>query len=59
MFELVFAALAGYTHTIVHDDKRYALRSVEAWAAATQRLEQLRAALAYVDVDEPRTDEEA
>lgn len=59
VFELVFAALAGYTHTIVHDDKRHGLRSVEAWNAATQRLEQLRAALSYVDVDEPRTDEEA
>lgn len=59
VFELLFAGLAGYTHTIVHDDKRYGLRSVEAWTAATQRLEQLRAALSYVDAEEPKTDEEA
>ena len=56
---LVFAGLAGYTHTIVHDDKRYGLRAVEAWTAARERLEKLRVALSYVDAEEPTIDEEA
>ncbi len=59
VFELVFAGLAGYTRTIVHDNKRYGFTSVEAFTAATEQLEKLRGALTYVDEEEPKPDEEA
>lgn len=49
VFELVFAGLAGFAYTVVHDNKRYGFRSVEAWKAATESLEQLRAALTFID----------
>jgi hypothetical protein len=58
-YELVFAGLAGYTHTVVHDDKRYGFRSAEAWKAAVERLAALRAAVTFVDEAsaEPSADE--
>lgn len=52
VFELVFAGLAGYTHTIIHENKRYGFREVEAWKAAVEQLERLRGALVLEDVDE-------
>jgi hypothetical protein len=58
VFELVFAGLAGYTHTIVHENKRYGFREHEgppqaAWKAAVERLDRLRAAIAFTDDDDP------
>jgi len=57
VFELIFAGLAGYTHTIIHDDKRYGFESVEAWTKATKALGRLRAALTYVDEEDPNPEE--
>lgn len=54
VFELVFAGLAGYTHTIVHENKRYGWKAVEGWKAATLQLERLRGALVYEDEAEPK-----
>ena len=59
MFELVFAGLAGYTHTLIHDDKRYGFQSVDAWTKATKALEQLRAALTYVDEEDSQPEDAA
>jgi hypothetical protein len=74
VFELVFAGLAGYTHTIVHDDKRYGFRPTTAvdaagnpveqpaevpWRAAIEQLERLRDALELVDGSNGRRDDDA
>jgi hypothetical protein len=73
VFELVFAGLAGYTHTIVHENKRYGFQSTKAtgatgdearasapgWTAAIEGLERLRGALTYVDEEEPKPEEGA
>jgi hypothetical protein len=59
VFELVFAGLAGYTHTIVHENKRYGFRDAPGWTAAVEQLERLRGALAYEDVDGPEPELES
>jgi hypothetical protein len=51
VFELVFAGLAGYTHTIVHENKRYGFKAAQPWKAAVEQLERLRSALVFEDVD--------
>ncbi|MCA9709552.1 MAG: hypothetical protein KDK70_27185 [Myxococcales bacterium] len=48
-YELLFAGLAGYAHTVVHNNKRYGFRSAEAWQAAVDRLAALRGALSFED----------
>jgi len=47
VFELIYAGLAGYTHTIVHENKRYGFKSAEASKAAVDKLEALRGALTF------------
>lgn len=49
VFELMFAGLAGYGYTVVHDNKRYGFRAEAPWAEAVARLEQLRAAVSFED----------
>jgi hypothetical protein len=44
-YELLYTALAGYRHTIVHQNKRYVFEDEGAWLAARARLEGLRAKL--------------
>ena len=44
-FELLYAALAGYRWTIVHQNRRWAFTDEAAWDAARAELDQLRAAL--------------
>jgi hypothetical protein len=46
-FELLYAALAGYQYTIVHQNKRYVFEDEAAWQAARAQLEGLRAQLSY------------
>ncbi|MCX4241484.1 hypothetical protein [Paraliomyxa miuraensis] len=58
VFELLFCGLAGYTHTVVHNDKRHGFRSVEAWNAATRALDRLRAAVSFVDGPSPASSDE-
>jgi len=47
VFELIFAGLAGYPHTIVHNNKRYGFASAESWQAAVDRLSTLRGAVSF------------
>lgn len=47
VFELLYTGLAGHTHTVVHENKRYALPTEDAWKAAVAKLEALRAALTF------------
>lgn len=46
-FELLYAALAGYRFTVVHQNKRYVFGDRAAWEAARQRLDLLRGALVF------------
>lgn len=46
-FELLYAALAGYRHTIVHQNKRYVFETEAAWQAAREQLDDLRGALTF------------
>jgi hypothetical protein len=46
-FELLYAALAGYRFTIVHQNKRYVFESEAAWAAARAQLDALRTGLSF------------
>jgi len=47
VYELIFAGLAGYTHTVVHGNKRYGFRDEAAWKRALEGLEALRRAVAF------------
>lgn len=47
VYELIWAGLAGYTHTVVHENKRYGHRTAQSWQAAVDRLEALRGALSF------------
>lgn len=47
-FELLFAALAGYRWTIVHQNKRYGFTDEAAWTAARRRLDALRSKLSFM-----------
>lgn len=49
VFELIFAGLAGYRYTVVHNDKRYGFGTVEGWTAAVDALAQRRAAVGFQD----------
>jgi hypothetical protein len=44
-FEILYAALAGYQFTIVHQNKRYVFEDEAAWQAARAKIEGLRAKL--------------
>lgn len=46
-FELLYAALAGYRHTIVHQNKRYVFEDEAAWLAAREQLDVLREQLSF------------
>lgn len=46
-FEILYAALAGYRHTIVHQNKRYVFEHEAAWMAARAQLDALREALTF------------
>jgi hypothetical protein len=46
-FELLYAALAGYRHTIVHQNKRYVFATEAAWLAARTQLDALRDQLSF------------
>jgi hypothetical protein len=46
-FELLYAALAGYRYTIVHQNKRYVFESEADWLAARKRLDELREQLTF------------
>jgi hypothetical protein len=46
-FELLYAALAGFEYTIIHQNKRYVFSNKAAWDAARQRLDALRAELSF------------
>jgi hypothetical protein len=46
-FELLYAALAGYRYTIVHQNKRYVLEDEAAWVAAREQLDALRDQLSF------------
>jgi hypothetical protein len=46
-FELLYAALAGYRHTIVHQNKRYVFEDEAAWVAAREQLDALREQLSF------------
>ncbi len=46
-FELLYAALAGYRWTIVHQNKRYVFTDEAAWTAACSKLDELRAQLSF------------
>lgn len=46
-FELLYAALAGYRHTIVHQNKRYVFEDEAAWLAAREQLDALREQLSF------------
>lgn len=41
LFEVVYAGLAGYRWTVVHNNKRFGFTDEAAWQAAVARLEQL------------------
>lgn len=47
VFELIYTGLAGHTHTIVHENKRYALPDEAAWKDAVAKIEALRGALSF------------
>ena len=47
VYELIYAGLAGYTHTVVHENKRYGHKSTESWQAVVDQLEALRGALTF------------
>ncbi len=47
VFELIYSGLAGYTHTIVHNNKRYGFKSADKWQTAIERLTDLRGALSF------------
>ncbi|MEM7154493.1 MAG: hypothetical protein AAF799_16720 [Myxococcota bacterium] len=47
VYELIWGGLAGYTHTIVHENKRYGFKSKETWQAAVDKVEALRQALSF------------
>lgn len=51
VFELVYAGLAGYGHTVVHNNKRYGFQTANAWKAAVAGLSELRDALTFEDGD--------
>lgn len=46
-FELLYAALAGYRHTIVHQNKRYVFEDEATWIAAREQLDALREKLSF------------
>jgi hypothetical protein len=46
-FELLYAALAGYQYTIVHQNKRYVFEDEAAWVAAREQLDTLRGQLSF------------
>jgi hypothetical protein len=46
-FELLYTALAGYQHTIVHQNKRYVFQDAAAWTAAREQLDALRGQLSF------------
>jgi hypothetical protein len=46
-FELLYTALAGYRHTIVHQNKRYVFEDEAAWVAAREQLDALREQLSF------------
>ncbi|MFO7564341.1 MAG: hypothetical protein R6X02_16965 [Enhygromyxa sp.] len=46
-FELLYAALAGYRYTIVHQNKRYVFEDEAAWTAARAQLDALRDKVRY------------
>jgi hypothetical protein len=46
-FELLYAALAGYRHTIVHQNKRYVFEDQAAWILARGQLDALRGQLTF------------
>jgi hypothetical protein len=48
-FELLYAALAGYRYTIVHQNKRYVFEDEAAWLDARARLDELRSQLAWTE----------
>jgi hypothetical protein len=47
VFELLYTALAGYQHTIVHQNKRYVFEDAAAWTAAREQLDALRGQLSF------------
>ena len=51
VFELLYAGLAGYRYTIVHDNRRYGFADEAAWDKARAGLDRLRAELTVVDDD--------
>lgn len=46
-FELLYAALAGYRYTIVHQNKRYVFDDEDAWSDARAQLDALRGELTF------------
>lgn len=47
VFEIIYTALAGFRHSIVHENKRYGFRTEDEWKAAVAELERRRAALSF------------
>jgi hypothetical protein len=47
VFEILFTALAGYRHSIVHANKRHGFETEAAWKAAVAELKRLRARLTF------------
>jgi hypothetical protein len=45
----LYAGLAGYRHTIVHDNKRHGFANEVDWKTARRQLEDLRAQLTFAD----------
>ncbi|HLT38617.1 MAG TPA: hypothetical protein VK034_20155, partial [Enhygromyxa sp.] len=46
-FEILYAALAGYRFTIVHQNRRYVFEDRDQWRAARERLDELRDKLRF------------
>ena len=49
MFELLFAAMGGYSHCIVHDNKRWGFREESDWKAHIEKIEALRSSAIPVE----------